>query len=356
MLVLNKDATDPAIIYGVRSISERPKKVGLYRGPQLLIRCGPIPPEATSSPIETVLLDRLPTSTKIPLSVKLLANKAKGPVHDAELDDRAEHRFQEGHLLRNTFPGACSNAPPAFPDITVAAMSTSAPTSPLNPANESEIVLRATELVSQGELEQAEQLLRQLVNSGSTLAKAWMNLGVLVGDRGDKVERLKLFNHARELDPNNAKVLLNLAIAYHENGDSDSAEALIRQVLHQDAQLVAAHHSLGVVLAKAGRASEAREALATALELDPAHWQSLDQLTGLKSAAALKLAEAGYRRLIDAEPENGSLHRKLAVNLKYQNRISEAIESFRTALNLNAADKSIPDGPWPGIAESRPSR
>ena len=219
-------------------------------------------------------------------------------------------------------------------------MSTSAPTSPLNPANESEIVLRANELVSQGELDQAEQLLRQLVNSGSTLAKAWMNLGVLVGDRGDKVERLKLFNHARELDPNNAKVLLNLAIAYHENGDSDSAEALIRQVLHQDAQLVAAHHSLGVVLAKAGRASEARDALATALELDPAHWQSLDQLTGLKSAAALKLAEAGYRRLIDAEPKNGSLHRKLAVNLKYQNRISEAIESFRTALNLNAADKS----------------
>jgi predicted O-linked N-acetylglucosamine transferase (SPINDLY family) len=210
----------------------------------------------------------------------------------------------------------------------------------LNPANESEIVLRATELVSQGELDQAEQLLRQLVDSGSTLAKAWMNLGVLVGDRGDKVERLKLFNHALELDPNNAKVLLNLAIACHENGDSDSAEALIRQVLDQDAQLVAAHHSLGVVLAKAGRASEARDALATALELDPAHWQSLVQLTSLKSAAALKLAEAGYRRLIDAEPENGSLHRQLAVNLKYQNRISEAIESFRTALNLNAADKS----------------
>jgi len=42
--------------------------------------------------------------------------------------------------------------------------------------------------------------------------------------------------------------------------------------------------------------------------------------------------------LIDAEPENGSLHRKLAINLKYQNRIYEAIESFCTALNLNAAD------------------
>jgi hypothetical protein len=82
MLILNDNAAAPAIIYGVRSISEAQKS--LYRGPQLLIRCGPIPPGATSTPIETVLLDRLPTSTS--LSVKLMANKAKGPVHDAELE------------------------------------------------------------------------------------------------------------------------------------------------------------------------------------------------------------------------------------------------------------------------------
>jgi tetratricopeptide (TPR) repeat protein len=78
--------------------------------------------------------------------------------------------------------------------------------------------------------------------------------------------------------------------------------------------------------------------LTTALELDPGHWQSLDQLTDLKSAADLELAEAGYRRLIAAEADDGSLHRKLAVNLGHQLRIPEAIKSYRTALNLNAAD------------------
>jgi hypothetical protein len=82
ILVLNKDAPASAIIYGVRGISDDQKS--FYRGPQVLIRCGPIPPEATSTPIETVLLDRLPTSTS--LSVKLMANKDKGPVHDAELE------------------------------------------------------------------------------------------------------------------------------------------------------------------------------------------------------------------------------------------------------------------------------
>ncbi len=167
---------------------------------------------------------------------------------------------------------------------------------------------------------------------------AWMNLGVIVGNRGDKDERLMLFHQALELDPNNPNILLNLATANYENGDFDGAETLIRQVLHQNGELVAAHHSLGVVLAKAGRASEARVALTTALELNPDHWQSLDQLTELKAAADLKLAEAGYRRLIAAEPDNGSLHRKLAVNLGHQERIPEAIESFHTALNLNADD------------------
>lgn len=217
-------------------------------------------------------------------------------------------------------------------------MNPSAPVSSANTCSDSETVLRASKLVSRGELDQAEQLLRQLVNAGCSLPMAWMNLGVLVGNRGDKDERLKLFHHARELDPNDASVLLNLATAYYENGDLDGSEALIRQVLLQDAEMVAAHHSLGVVLANAGRSTEASLAFVTALELDPDHLQSLDQLTELKSAADLKLAEAGYRRLIAADPDNGTLHRKLAVNLVHQNRVPEAIESYRTSLNLNVAD------------------
>ena len=208
----------------------------------------------------------------------------------------------------------------------------------MNTFSDSESILRATELVTQGDLEQAEQLLRQLVDAGCSLPLAWMNLAVLVGDRGEKDERLRLLHHALELDPHNAQVLLNLATANLEKGDTDSAEALIRQVLNLDDGLAEAHHNLAVVLAKAGRPSEARVALATALQLDPQHWQSLDQLTDLKTPEDLGLAEAGYRRLIAHEPDNGNLHRKLAVNLGHQNRLPEAIESYRTALNLNAGD------------------
>jgi len=97
-----QNPTNPAwtVIYGVRS--RRAGEAGLYRGPNLLIRCGPLPlaadlnppnPEQTAvfgnlpnnnaNPTETILLDRLPAEN--PLQVLLLANANNGPVQDAQL-------------------------------------------------------------------------------------------------------------------------------------------------------------------------------------------------------------------------------------------------------------------------------
>ena len=80
LLVLNPPTS--TIIYGVRNRTNREIKEGLYRGPKLLVRCGPLP-GATTPQSETVLLDRLPSNN--PLKVRLLADKLKGPVFDAEL-------------------------------------------------------------------------------------------------------------------------------------------------------------------------------------------------------------------------------------------------------------------------------
>jgi hypothetical protein len=97
-----KNPNNPAwtVIYGVRSRAD--SEASLYRGPKLLIRCGPQPlaadlnppdpqqtaifgnlPNNNASPTETILLDRLPADN--PLQVILLANANNGPVQDAEL-------------------------------------------------------------------------------------------------------------------------------------------------------------------------------------------------------------------------------------------------------------------------------
>jgi len=80
VLVLNQ--TNPAltIIYGVRDLAGNEE--GLFRGPKVLIRCGPFP-NRTSPQRQLVMLDRLPKGN--PFQVTLLANPNNGPVQDALL-------------------------------------------------------------------------------------------------------------------------------------------------------------------------------------------------------------------------------------------------------------------------------
>jgi len=74
--VLRLDGSN--IIYGVRGPTTN--EVGLYRGPNLLIRCGPFPGE-TAPQTQTVLLDGLTAQNS--LQVQLLPNPVGGPAQDA---------------------------------------------------------------------------------------------------------------------------------------------------------------------------------------------------------------------------------------------------------------------------------
>jgi hypothetical protein len=65
------------IIYGVRARTTN--EVGLYRGPNLLIRCGPFPGE--TAPINRVLLDGLTAQNS--LEVQLLPPNSVQPAQDA---------------------------------------------------------------------------------------------------------------------------------------------------------------------------------------------------------------------------------------------------------------------------------
>ena len=84
-LVIKGPNTPPnwTIIYGVRNLNELDENIRvLYRGPKLLIRCGPFPINDPSTQSQTVLLDRLPDGN--PFQVQLLPNPVSGqPAQDA---------------------------------------------------------------------------------------------------------------------------------------------------------------------------------------------------------------------------------------------------------------------------------
>jgi type II secretory pathway pseudopilin PulG len=91
-LVIKGPNTPPnwTIIYGVRNLNELDENIRvLYRGPKLLIRCGPFPINDSSTQSQTVLLDRLPDGNDRlpdgnPFQVQLLPNPVSGqPAQDA---------------------------------------------------------------------------------------------------------------------------------------------------------------------------------------------------------------------------------------------------------------------------------
>jgi hypothetical protein len=77
LVLLNSSNPALTIIYGVRdrAVGEE----GLYRGPKLLIRCGPFP-NRTSPQSQTVLLDSLPADTSFQVEPSTVS-----PVQDAQL-------------------------------------------------------------------------------------------------------------------------------------------------------------------------------------------------------------------------------------------------------------------------------
>jgi len=77
VLVLNSSNPALTIIYGVRDRADGEE--GLYRGPKLLIRCGPFPDD-NSPQSQTVLLDSLPADTSFQVEPSTVS-----PVQDAQL-------------------------------------------------------------------------------------------------------------------------------------------------------------------------------------------------------------------------------------------------------------------------------
>ena len=70
------------IIYGVLDLDDLDEDIRvLYRGPKLLIRCGPFPINGPSTQSQTVLLDRLPDGN--PFQVQLLPRASGRPDQDA---------------------------------------------------------------------------------------------------------------------------------------------------------------------------------------------------------------------------------------------------------------------------------
>jgi tetratricopeptide (TPR) repeat protein len=155
--------------------------------------------------------------------------------------------------------------------------------------------------------------------------------------QGRTKEAIETYRQAVALEPKDAKLHYNLAIAATKAGDHVAEEHELAKALELDPTFVQAHNQLGSSLLSSGKLVEAQREFRKALDFDP---QSSDALNNLgtvlghegKNAEAEKL----FRRAITLDPHEPLAYVNLGLTLAAQKKYSDAEQQLQNALALDA--------------------
>ncbi len=104
-------------------------------------------------------------------------------------------------------------------------------------------------------------------------------LGIAYGAAGRVADAMRVFRRALTFDATNGLAHQNIGTLHLIRGDLKAAEASLRDALAIDPTLAEANTTLGVVLARTGRRTDAVDAWKRAVELEPTEFRALYNLT-----------------------------------------------------------------------------
>ncbi|MBK52861.1 MAG: hypothetical protein CMQ45_10825 [Gammaproteobacteria bacterium] len=256
-----------------------------------------------------------------------------------------------------------------------------------------QILQRAVDEHSEGNLQDAERLYREILQSQPTHPDANYNLGVLAVSLNKTDEALPLFKTALEANPkmdqfwisyidalikeqqfgtaermieqakqqgvnkgrlspleanlsptakrfssvsiNPPQELLTDLSEFFQNGQFSEAEKLAIKIIQDFPEHQIAWKALGAILGETGRKSEAMKANQTAVTLSPQDAEAHNNLgITLKGLGRLDEALASYKRAITLKPDFTQAHSNLGNTLKELRRLDEALASYKQAIAL----------------------
>jgi len=137
------------------------------------------------------------------------------------------------------------------------------------------------------------------------------------------------------LDPKSSDAAIGLANIYMRGHRFPEAEDYLRKLLVEDADSAAVLIQLGRVLAAEGKSDAAIAELQAGVKLAPGEEVAQRELAELYAAAGKhELAEAAYRQLLAAHPDDAELHDGLGKALLWQKKSPEAQHEFLGAVKL----------------------
>lgn len=144
----------------------------------------------------------------------------------------------------------------------------------LRPAHENLLNL-AHCLIQQQKLDEAQELLLVAAQDDDEHARLHGLLGIIAFARYDFGSAMKSFKRALGLEPENAEIRHNLAMAYLKTGQNEEAVVELRRILLLAPDHLEARNNLAVIELAAGETSSALEHFTLSLDQDPTNAKAL---------------------------------------------------------------------------------
>jgi Tfp pilus assembly protein PilF len=165
-----------------------------------------------------------------------------------------------------------------------------------------ETLAKGWSLLQAGQLTEAEQVYRELIQLNASVVEPWYLLGAIAQFQGNSTASLGFYEQALRLAPDHVEARNNLGLALQDLGRVDQAAASFREAIRLRPNFAEAHSNLGNVLQDRGMLDESISC---------------------------------YRQAIRLKPEYLDAHHNLGNAFRAQRRSSEALESYNEALRID---------------------
>jgi len=167
--------------------------------------------------------------------------------------------------------------------------------------------------------DEAQQLMRRLLERNPSHAASRYYLGVIAGLRGEYAEAIRLVKAGVEGGgPADAKACFNLAVLYHRVSGYGEARQWYRRAVELDPSFTAAVSNLADVEYLFGNLSEAEKLCRRAIEIDPDFYMAHNNLGNvLKDQGRYEESARSYRRTLELKPDYSPAFSNLLLCLCY---------------------------------------
>jgi tetratricopeptide (TPR) repeat protein len=187
-----------------------------------------------------------------------------------------------------------------------------------------------------GDLEDAEDRLREVLRVEPDAAEIRTTLGLILERRGDLAAAAVEYRRAAEVDPGAAVPRNNLGNLAKRDRDLEEAERWYREAIEADAYFMGAYNNLALVYQERGEVDRAIELYTRALEKAPTNAIVLNNLASLHYAAGNRTeAREVWERCVSADPAYPSPWNNLAGLAIAESRYEDAVRLLWKALELN---------------------